>query len=123
MKLMMRLSTALPWWSQGLMGMKSCMHTIARVPPLSPPYWPELPQGGGGVSASAWYFRANWQEKMFFPFHPSGCHDQLFPQCRAQVQLQAYIFTHRLRPDSGDRETHPEDDGIETPLQILKVFA
>lgn len=60
---------------------------------------------------------------MFFPFHPGGCHDQLFPQCRAQVQLQAYIFTHRLRPDSGDRETHPEDDGIETPLQILKVFA
>ena len=29
------------------------------VPPLSPLYWPELPQGGGGVSASAWYFCAN----------------------------------------------------------------
>ena len=51
----------------------------------------------------------------------SSHHDQLFPQRRAQ--LQAYVFTHRLHPDSGSRETRPEDNGIESPWQILKVFA
>ena len=41
------------------LGVKPCLHTVAGLPALPAAYWLELPRGEGGVSASAWRFRAN----------------------------------------------------------------